>query len=135
MIVNTSALLALFDASEPHHEVVRDVILPSDEMLVVSPYVLAELDYLVSKRHGVASELAVLRELAGGAWELANVGAGDVQQAAAVIERYADQEIGIADASVVVLAHRYGTRTVATLDHRHFDVLRPLSGGRFRVVP
>jgi uncharacterized protein len=135
VIVDTSALLALFDASEPQHGEIRDLILPSEEMLVVSPYVLAELDYLVSKRHGVAPELMVLRELAGGAWELAGMAASDVQQATAVIERYVDQEIGIADASMVVLAHRYGTRTVATLDHRHFDVLRPLSGGRFRVVP
>jgi predicted nucleic acid-binding protein len=52
-----------------------------------------------------------------------------------VIERYADQSIGVADASNVVLAERYRTRTIVTLDRRHFDVLRPLSGGRFRILP
>ena len=52
-----------------------------------------------------------------------------------MIERYADQEIGLADASIVVLARRHGTRTIATLDRRHFDVVRPLDGGRFTVVP
>jgi hypothetical protein len=36
-------------------------------VLVVSPYVVAELDYLVASRLGVSAELAVLRELAGGA--------------------------------------------------------------------
>ncbi len=61
--------------------------------------------------------------------------ANDVQQATAVIERFADQAIGVADASIVVLADRYRTRTVATLDHRHFSVLRPLMGGRFRLLP
>jgi uncharacterized protein len=35
----------------------------------------------------------------------------------------------------VVLADRYGTTTVATLDRRHFSVLRPLSGGYFAIVP
>jgi uncharacterized protein len=135
VIVDTSALLVFFDTSEPRYVDVRDLIMRTGEMLVVSPYVVAELDYLVGKRHGVVPELAILRELTEGAWELANMGASDVQQAAAVIERYSDQEVGIADASLVVLAQRYGTRTVATLDHRHFDVLRPLNGGRFRVLP
>ena len=52
-----------------------------------------------------------------------------------VVARYADQEIGVADASNVVLADRHHTRTVVTLDRRHFEVLRPLSGGIFTVLP
>jgi uncharacterized protein len=51
------------------------------------------------------------------------------------VERYSDQAIGIADASIVVLAARYRTRVIATFDRRHFDVLRPASGGRFTIVP
>ena len=52
-----------------------------------------------------------------------------------VIERYRDQDIGVTDASLVVLARRYETRRILTLDRRHFEVLRPLNGGRFQVVP
>lgn len=135
MIVDTSALLAYFDSAEPDHAAVSRAINGSDEALVVSPYVVAELDYLVATRVGVGAELAVLRELSGGAWELADFTAADVERAAAVIEKYRDQNIGIADASNVVLAQRYQTRTMATLDHRHFTVLRPLDGGRFTLVP
>ena len=135
MIVDTSALLAYFDANEPDHRAVADVIDESDEPLVVSPYVIAELDYLVATRIGVDAELAVLRELASGAWELTAFGVSDLEQAASVIKKYGDQQIGAADASNVVLADRYRTRTIATLDRRHFTVLRPISGGRFVVVP
>jgi uncharacterized protein len=135
VIVDTSALLALFDRDEPTHAHVADLLTRSRDPLVVSPYVLAELDYLVATRLGVAAELAVLRELAGGAWELAALEEADVLHAAAVVERYADQTVGLADASNVVLARRYGTRRIATLDRRHFDVMRPLQGGRFTVVP
>lgn len=135
MIVDTSALLAYFDASEPDHHAVSRVIDGSNDMLVVSPYVVAELDYLVATRVGVDAELAVLAELAAGAWELAGFSADAVEQAAGVISKYRDQRIGIADASNVVLADRYRTRRIATLDHRHFDVLRPVGGGRFTVVP
>ncbi len=104
------------------------------DRLVVSPLVVAELDYMITKLSGVATEVALLRELASGAWELAAWGASDLKRAADVVERYADQEIGVTDASLVVLADRYGTRRIATLDRRHFEVLRPLSGGRFSIV-
>ena len=107
----------------------------ADEVLVVSPYVLAELDYLLATRAGTDVELAVLRELSGGAFVLASLEAEDVAPAAEVIERYASLGIGIADASLVVLAARLGTRTILTLDLRHFAVLRPLDGGRFKIVP
>ena len=135
MIVDTSALLAFFDRSEPDHAAVAAAIGKATEPLVVSPYVVAELDYLVATRHGVSAELAVLDELASGAWDLPSMSGNDLGAARALIERYADQEIGVADASIVILAGRYGTRQVATLDRRHFDVLRPLDGGRFRIVP
>ena len=135
MIVDTSALLAFFDVDEPDHQAVSDVLAGATEPLAVSPYVVAELDYLVASRLGVDAELAVLRELTGGAWDLPGLDGPDVARAASIIERYADQRVGIADASIVILAERYRTRTVVTLDHRHFGVLRPLDGGRFRILP
>lgn len=135
MIVDTSALLAYFDTDEPDHRAVAAVLDNTDEPLIVSPYVVAEVDYLVASRLGVAAELAVLAELAGGAWELPAIDGEGLKYAHAVIERYADQRIGVADASNVVLAERYRTQTIVTLDHRHFDVLRPLAGGRFAVLP
>jgi len=135
VIVDTSALLTFFDTDEPDHRAVSAVLGEATEPLVVSPYVIAELDYLVASRLGVAAELAVLRELTGGAWDLPAIGVEELGQARAVIERYTDQNLGVADASNVILAERYRTRTIVTLDRRHFDVLRPLSGGRFRILP
>jgi predicted nucleic acid-binding protein len=136
VIVDTSAVLAYFDAGEPDRDAVSDVIDRSEEPLVVSPYVVAELDYLIATRVGVKAELAALQELAGGAWELAAFGVpGDLDEVISIIKKYRDQHIVAADASNVVLADRYHTRTIATLDRRHFDVLRPLSGRRFSVVP
>ncbi|MHB1929972.1 MAG: PIN domain-containing protein [Acidimicrobiales bacterium] len=134
MIADTSALLAFFDVSEPDHEAVSEVLAAAD-VLVVSPYVVAELDYLVATRHGIDHELAVLDELAGGAWRLAAFEEEELRRARGVIASYRRQEIGVADASIVVLAGRYRTRTVASLDHRHFDVLRSLDGGYFEVLP
>jgi predicted nucleic acid-binding protein len=135
VIIDTSALLAYFDSDEPDHQAVSAAIVETDEPLVVSPYVVAELDYLVATRLGVSAELAVLAELAGGAWDLPGIDAEGLGEARSLIERYADQRIGVADASNVVLAAQYQTRTIITLDRRHFEVLRPLAGGRFTVLP
>jgi len=135
VIVDTSALLAFFDRDEPDHVAVSAVLAHPVEPLVVSPYVVAELDYLVGARLGVSAELAALRELAGGAWDLPTMDVSDLERACSIIERYADQALGVADASNVVLADRYGTRTVVTLDRRHFSILRPLNGGRFKMLP
>jgi predicted nucleic acid-binding protein len=135
LIADTSGLLAFFNRDEPDHQRVAAVVDAATDPLVVSPYVVAELDYLVATRVGTTAELAVLDELAGGAYHLAGFGVAELTRARAVVERYRDQQIGVADASIVVLADLHRTREVLTLDRRHFDVLRPLSGGRFRLRP
>ena len=135
IIADTSGLLALFNRREPDHAAVVAAVAADAEPLVVSPYVVAELDYLVATRLGVEAELAVLAELTSGAYELVAYDVDDLAVARSVVERYQDQEVGVADASIVVLADRYRTRTLLTLDRRHFDVVRPLGGGRFRLLP
>lgn len=135
IVADTSGLLALFNRGEPRHDEVRRVIERESDPLVVSPYVVAELDYLVATRLGVDAELDVLAELAGGAYHLASIGEDEFRMSVGVVERYRDQDVGVTDASLVVLASRHQTRSILTLDHRHFSVLRPLAGGRFRLLP
>lgn len=135
IIADTSGLLALYNQREPTHRHVRAAVAANPGPLVVSPFVVAELDYLVTTRMGPEAELSVLAELAGGAYELAAIDAQELDECRRVVERYRDQEIGVADASLVVLAARYATRTILTLDRRHFEVVRPLGGGRFELLP
>ena len=101
MIADTSGLLALFNRTEPEHEPVRRLVAGIEDPLVVSPYVVAELDYLVATRVGVDAELAILEELAGGAYDLAHLEATDLSRASTVIARSRDQSIGIAEAEVI----------------------------------
>ena len=135
LICDTSGLLAFFDGSDTYSAAVTEVIDSDAGPFVVSPYVVAELDYLLATRRGVDAELAALRELSGGAWELTSFDASDLQDMCAVIDRYHDQAVGVADASLVVLAHRYKTDRLLTLDHRHFGVVRTTRGRRFSLLP
>ena len=134
-IVDTGALLALFNRREPLHEAVARHTTDRAGGLVVSPFVVAELDYLLATRVGAEAQLAALAELGSGAYELPAMTKDDLVQARAVIARYHDQSIGIADASLVLLAERFQTVEILTLDRRHFSVLRPIGGGRFSLIP
>lgn len=134
LICDTSGLLSYFDVDEPDHAAARAAVQDDNGPLVVSPLVLAELDYLLASRRGTRDELTVLGELGGGAWEIPPFGAADLRHAAQVVERYADQSIGLTDASLVVLAERYRTNRLLTLDRRHFQVVRTAAGRRFTLL-
>jgi predicted nucleic acid-binding protein len=54
---------------------------------------------------------------------------------AELIETYADLRLGTIDASVVAAAARLGMTTIATLDHRHFTVVRPRHTSAFTLLP
>ena len=103
--------------------------------LVLSPFTLAEVDYLLGTRSGVGSELSFLAEVAEGRYRLMPFTAEDVKEAAGVVDRYRDLRIGLADASLVVLAGKLRTDRVLTLDKRHFRTLRTPAGAPFVILP
>jgi hypothetical protein len=135
IVCDTSGLYAYFDTNDPHHGAVAAEIGEDDGPFVVSPYVLAELDYFIAERRGVAAELAALSELSSGAWDLPSFDAEDIRRAQQLVADYADQNVGLADASLVVLAARYRTNRLLTRDLRHFRVLRTAQGGAFTLLP
>ena len=95
---------------------------------------LAELDYLLATRVGETARASLLDEVKRGAYDLQPFTGSDIHNAAAVIKRHADLGIGLADASIVVLAARHDTQDVLTLDERHFRVLSA-NGKPFRLLP
>ena len=135
IILDTSGLLAALDASEAHHERAAHALRSAEAPRILSPFVLAELDYLLSTRANSAVARAFLEEVARGAYRLEPFEATDIEAAVSVLERYPELGIGLADASLVVLAGRHGTTDILTLDERHFRVLRDPRGRSFRLLP
>jgi predicted nucleic acid-binding protein len=135
IIADTSGLLAALDGDEVHHDRCRSVVETATDPLIVSPFVLCELDYLVLRNMGVDAELRMLEDIERGAYRLTEFTAADVGHAAQIVDRFSDLGIGLADASVVVLANRFGTRDVLTLDERHFRAMQSLDGHSFRLLP
>jgi len=111
------------------------VILSDPGPFYVSPFVLQEIDYLVSERLGPDRSFSILDTVASGAYRLEPFSAADVAVAVAAMRRYADMRLGLADASIVVIAARHGTDRILTLDERHFRAVRPLVGDAFTILP
>lgn len=135
ILLDTSGLLAAIDGSQRSHGACAAALIAARSPLIVSPFVLAELDYLLATRVGSHAQLALLAEVARGAYRLEAFSADDVARAMEVLQRYEDLEIGLADASIVVLAGKYDARDVLTLDVKHFSVLRRPNGRSFRILP
>lgn len=134
-LVDTSALIAYYDRRSADHAAVVEAFQAAHAPLSISPLVLAEFDFLITKYAGPHVALTALRELAD-TMHIEEFRAADLRAAADVMTRYADLEIGLTDASIVVLAHRCRTERVLTLDRRHFAVVRPLSdAAAFTVLP
>ena len=132
---DTRGLLAALDSAQPDHAAAAAALAADPGPFPLSPFVLAELDCLLGARVGAHAQRALLDEVARGAFRLEAFSAADVGAALSVIERYADQAIGLADASIVVLAGRLNERRVLTLDHRHFRTILGPRDEPFQLLP
>ena len=103
--------------------------------LLLPQLVIAEVVYLIETRLGWSAEVRFLGDLASGNLLTEPVLAGDWIRIAELVGRYHDLPLGTVDASVVALAERLGVRTVATLDRRHFSVVRPKHVPAFEILP
>jgi predicted nucleic acid-binding protein len=135
LIVDAGALYAQADADEPQHAAVAHVLREERDSLVTSQIVVAEADYLILRCLGIEVELKFLDDLAGGTYVVDALTPPELTIARDVVARYRDLELGLADASLVVLAGRWRTRRILTLDERAFRAVTPLQGGSFEILP
>jgi predicted nucleic acid-binding protein len=135
IVLDSSGMLAALDGDHPQHSQARAVLDQDPGPFLLSPLVLAEVDYLLCTRMGTGTEIAFLRQVAAGAYRLEPLSVDDVGAATDVVERYGQLNVGLADASLVVIAAREGTTRLLTFDERHFRAIRPLRGRSFKLLP
>jgi predicted nucleic acid-binding protein len=127
---------ALVDDDDHHAcvELITGMHLASRSLLV-SGTVVAEVGYLLAREAGARVEALFLTALADGDFKLIDIEAQDYRRAAELVEAYADLPLGTTDATVIALAERLGLKEVATLDRRHFSVVRPRHVPALTVLP
>lgn len=136
IVVDTSGVLAAKDEDQPQHAAVAHTLTETTEELLLSPFVFAECDYMLATRIGAAAAREFVDEVVAGAYQLVDFDNGDVAAAGGIIDRYEDLAVGLADASLVVVAARFQTTRILTMDERHFRTLAPLWGApAFTILP
>jgi predicted nucleic acid-binding protein len=135
LLIDTGPLLAALDAADPDHASCAPLLTEATEDLVIPALVLAELDYWIHRRLDDAVWLAFLDDLLAGAYRPEPPSLEDLARCRELQGRYADLRLGVVDASVIALAERLGEEKVATLDHRHFAVVRPGHVDSLRLLP
>lgn len=133
--MDAGPLYAYVDADDAHHKACLELLETYPGPLVVPVLVITEVAYLIATRLGVEPEIRFLGDLAGGALAIDQVRAGDWLRMAELVGRYRDLPLGTVDASVVATAERLGVDQVATLDRRHFSVVRPRHAAAFTLLP
>jgi len=135
VIVDTGVLYAAADTDDTDHERSAALLTDRSGPLLVPTPVIVETSWLLESRLGPAAELAFLRAVEAGELTRVDLVSDDWTRVCDLVEQYADLGLGLVDASVVAVADRLGTRTVATLNRRDFRVVRPRHCTALDLIP
>lgn len=135
LICDTGPLYAAMDRSDDDHDACADLLANSDEPLVVPAPVVVELDWLAGTRLGPEPFAEFLADVADGVVEVADLTRSDVLRVRELLLRYTDLRLGFVDAAVVAIVERLREEKLATLDRRHFSIVRPRHTESLMLVP
>jgi predicted nucleic acid-binding protein len=135
-VFDTGPIVAALDRSDYHHQACRRLIAEQPGVLLLPVPVIVEAAQLAHQRLGVAAEAAFTESIAREQqFTLISPTEEEFARAAVLMRQYADLRIGLVDACVIALAERRGATQIATLDRRHFTVVRPQHVVAFTLLP
>lgn len=136
IIVDTGVLYPLADRRDTHHNACARWLAAAPRPLIVPPLVIAETCYLIGQHLGATAEATFLDAFGPGqTLSLGDFLEEDVTRMAVLVRQYADLKLGGTDAAVIATAERLGITRVATVDRRHFTVVRPKHVKSFTLLP
>jgi predicted nucleic acid-binding protein len=135
ILVDTGVFVSAADADEPRHHACAELLERHRGELAVAGPVVPETAWLLEARLGPAAEVRFLRLITTGQLDVVDLALADYQRCIELIERYADLGLGLVDASVVAIAENLGVTTLATHNHRDFQVVRPRHTDAFTLIP
>jgi len=130
LLVDTGFLVALGRKADPLHAEARTFFLrEAVPLITVSPVVVETSFFLNAAAKIQFLDLARSERLK--TFELPIVAYGEI---GAIIRKYADRDIDLADAALLWFANRTGVRHILTTDSADFGVYRLKNGKRFEQV-
>jgi uncharacterized protein len=135
LVLDTGPIVAALDAGDQHHTICAQLFqLPRERRVTVAP-VLVELDHLLTRQVGPDALPALLETVRGGELDVLDLGDKDYVRVQELMRTYADLGVGFVDAAVLAVVERLREPKLATLDHRHFSVMRPRHVDALELLP
>lgn len=135
LVLDTGVLYAALDESDADHEACRDLLGESDEQPVIPAAVLVELEYWVRKFASSSEWLLFCEDVHAGSYAIYPLDSALLLRAARLQAKYADVPLGLVDATVFSTCEAVGEDKVATLDRRHFSLLKTEEGRTLSILP
>jgi predicted nucleic acid-binding protein len=125
ILADSGFWIALGNRRDRHHAAARSALERfSDEGFASTWPVLTEVTHLLSARVGVTQSVAFIDGIAHGACEIPDPPADALLRAHALMSRYRDLPMDLADASLVILAEDMSEGRILSTDQRDFEGYR-----------
>ncbi len=134
MLTDAGPLIALIDADEPDHERCRAALETIRLPLLSTWPAFTEATYLLARTGGARGQEALWRLALRGDLQVIAPSTRTIERTAALMKKYADRPMDLADASLVALAEERELTRIFTLD-ADFHIYRLKGRRRFEVVP
>lgn len=129
ILVDSGPLIALFDPSDRRHRRSRSTFEKVTEELVTTTPVLTEVSHLLGPASFGFRRLAQL--VTAGGLQVDFLAASTLARCFELMEQYGDQEMDLADASLVAISESLAASTIWTFDESDFAVFRTRRGHRY----
>jgi predicted nucleic acid-binding protein len=123
------------DRADQDHEACARLLETTDEQVIVPSPVLVEVDWLAGQRLQPDAFLSFLSDIDAGRLAIVDLKAQDYRRVSELLDRYRNLPLGFVDAAVLALVERLNETKVATLDRRHFSIVRPRHVPALRLMP
>ena len=135
LIVDTGPLVAAADRTDPIHQSCARLLETDPGPLVTTPLVVAETVFLITRQLGPGAEVAFYDAIIDGELTVEDLTIDDSARVRVLVDRYQNMPLGGTDASVIAVAERHHVTRIATIDRRHFSVVRPAHCPAFELLP
>jgi uncharacterized protein len=135
LVVDSGVLVATADRNDNDHQACRILLETDDGPLVTTTMIIAEAAYMIDRQVGPAGELALYDSIIDGTLHVETLTPNDWKRVRELVDRYRDLPLRGSDASLIAISERLGATRIATLDHRHFRVVRPTHCDALELTP